>query len=232
MTEMTAAAQSASGQETVARVPLGADTVEAVVRRQLAKALGGKRGTVEAAAPTAAFAIAWMTTHELEPALGVSIGAAVLLLAARLAQRQTLQFVLTSMIGIAVAAFFALRSGKAEDAFLPGIMYNAMVAALMIFSIIVRWPLIGFLIGSVTGDPTGWRRDPAIVRLCTRLTWLFVLPNAIRVAVQWPIYLTGNVGLLAAAKIALGWPLFVGALALMLAVLARGHTPVEVRNQG
>jgi hypothetical protein len=230
MTEVTAAAQP-GGQETAARDPLGVDTVEAVVRRQLTKALGGKRGTVEAAVPTAAFAIAWMATHQLELALGVSIGAAVVLLAARLVQRQTLQFVLTSMIGIAVAAFFALRSGKAEDAFLPGIMYNAVVAAAVIFSIIVRWPFIGFLIGSVTGDPTGWRKDPAIVRLCTRLTWLFVLPNVIRVAVQWPIYLTGNVGLLAAAKIALGWPLFVGALALMLAVLARGHTPVETPKQ-
>jgi hypothetical protein len=207
------------------------DTVEAVVRRQLAKALGGKRGTVEAAVPTAAFAIAWMATRQLELALGVSIGAAVVLLVARLVQRQTLQFVLTSMIGIAVAALFALRSGKAEDAFLPGIMYNAAVAAVVILSIVVRWPFIGFLIGSVTGDPTGWRKDPAIVRLCTRLTWLFVLPNVIRVAVQWPIYLTGNVGLLAAAKIALGWPLFVGALALMLAVLARGHTPVEAPRQ-
>ncbi len=230
MTEVTAAAQPGS-QGTAARDPLGVDTVEAVVRRQLTKALGGKRGTVEAAVPTAAFAIAWMATHQLELALGVSIGAAVVLLAARLVQRQTLQFVLTSMIGIAVAAFFALRSGKAEDAFLPGIMYNAVVAAAVIFSIIVRWPFIGFLIGSVTGDPTGWRKDPAIVRLCTKLTWLFVLPNVIRVAVQWPIYLTGNVGLLAAAKIALGWPLFVGALALMLAVLARGHTPVETPKQ-
>ena len=230
MTKVTAAAQPGS-HETAARDPLGVDTVEAVVRRQLTKALGGKRGTVEAAVPTAAFAIAWMATHQLELALGVSIGAAVVLLAARLVQRQTLQFVLTSMIGIAVAAFFALRSGKAEDAFLPGIMYNAVVAAAVIFSIIVRWPFIGFLIGSVTGDPTGWRKDPAILRLCTRLTWLFVLPNVIRVAVQWPIYLTGNVGLLAAAKIALGWPLFVGALALMLAVLARGHTPVETPKQ-
>ena len=230
MTEVTAGAQPGS-QEAAARAPLGVDTVEAVVRRQLSKALGGIRGTVEAAVPTAAFAIVWMATRQLELALGVSIGAAAVLLAARLVQRQTLQFVLTSMIGIAVAAFFALRSGKAEDAFLPGIMYNAVVAAAVIFSIIVRWPFIGFLIGSVTGDPTGWRKDPAIVRLCTRLTWLFVLPNVIRVAVQWPIYLTGNVGLLAAAKIALGWPLFVGALALMLAVLARGHTPVETPKQ-
>ena len=230
MTEVTAGAQPGS-QEAAARAPLGVDTVEAIVRRQLAKALGGIRGTVEAAVPTAAFAIVWMATRQLELALGVSIGAAAVLLAARLVQRQTLQFVLTSMIGIAVAAFFALRSGKAEDAFLPGIMYNAVVAAVVIFSIIVRWPFIGFLIGSVTGDPTGWRKDPAIVRLCTRLTWLFVLPNVIRVAVQWPIYLTGNVGLLAAAKIALGWPLFVGALALMLAVLARGHTPIETPKQ-
>jgi Protein of unknown function (DUF3159) len=205
---------------------IGVETVEAVVRRQLAKAFGGRRGAVEAAVPTATFAVAWALTHELRLALGVGIGSAALLLIARLVQRQTPQFVLNSLIGIGIAAIFALRSGRAEDAFLPGIMYNALVAVVLLLSIAVRWPFIGFLLGSVTGDPTGWRKDPATVKLCTKLTWLFVLPNVIRVAVQWPIYLTGNVGLLAAAKIALGWPLFVGALALMLAVLARGHTPV------
>jgi Protein of unknown function (DUF3159) len=216
-------------RSTPATQPIGVDTVEAIVRQQLGKALGGKRGSIEAAVPTATFALAWVVTHQLPLALGLSVGAAVGLLAARLVQRQTTQFVMNSLFGIGIAAIFALRSGRAEDAFLPGILYNAVVAAALLLSIAVRWPLIGFLLGSVTGDPTSWRKDPAIVKLCTKLTWLFVLPNVIRVAIQWPIYLTGNVGLLAAAKIALGWPLFLGAFTLMLAVLARGQTPVAAQ---
>jgi Protein of unknown function (DUF3159) len=216
-------------RSTPATQPIGVDTVEAIVRQQLGKALGGKRGSIEAAVPTATFALAWVVTHQLPLALGLSVGAAVGLLAARLVQRQTTQFVMNSLFGIGIAAIFALRSGRAEDAFLPGILYNAVVAAALLLSIAVRWPLIGFLLGSVTGDPTSWRKDPAILKLCTKLTWLFVLPNVIRVAIQWPIYLTGNVGLLAAAKIALGWPLFLGAFTLMLAVLARGQTPVAAQ---
>lgn len=204
-------------------------TVEDAVRAQLSKALGGVRGVIEAAVPTAGFTIAWIVTEQLKLSLGIGAGMAVVLLIARLAQKQTPQFVLNSLFGIAIAAFFALRSGKAEDAFLPGILYNAAYAAGMLVSILVRWPVVGFIIGSVTGDPTGWRRDPGIVRLCSRLTWLLMAPCVLRVLVQYPLYLAGQVGWLGASKIALGWPLQVAALALMGALLARGRTPIQQR---
>ncbi|MFI0484724.1 DUF3159 domain-containing protein [Actinomadura sp. 9N215] len=205
------------------------DTVEAAVRAQLTKALGGVRGMIEAAVPTIAFTGTYVVSDEIKLAVGAGVGAAVLLLAVRIAQRSNPQFVLNSLVGIAVAAFFALRSGKAEDAFLPGILLNAGYAAAMIFSIAVRWPIVGFIIGTVTGDPTAWRRDPGIVRLCSKLTWLLVLPCAARVAVQYPIYLADGdqSGLLGAAKIAMGWPLQVAALAAMVWLLARGRTPIE-----
>ena len=38
-----------------------ADTVEAVVRQQLSKALGGRRGMAEAAVPTILFTVTWLT---------------------------------------------------------------------------------------------------------------------------------------------------------------------------
>ena len=204
-----------------------ATTVEEVVRGHLSKALGGRRGMVESAVPTVGFTVTYVLSHALKPSLAVGVAAAVLLLGARVAQRQSPQFVLNSLFGIGIAAFFALRSGKAEDAFLPGIAYNAVYAGVLIISILVRWPLVGFLVGSVTGDPTGWRRDPGIVRLCSRLTWLFVVPCLLRVAVQYPLYLSGHVGWLGATKIAMGWPLQVAGLAAMVWVLARGHTPIE-----
>ncbi|MCD0451979.1 DUF3159 domain-containing protein [Actinocorallia sp. API 0066] len=201
-------------------------TVEAAVRAQLAKALGGARGIVEGAVPTILFTVLWLVTHELKLSLGIAVGAAVLLTVARLVQRSTVQFVFNSLVGIGIAAFFALRTGRAEDAFLPGIIYNAFYSLILIGSIIARWPVVGFIIGSVTGESTEWRRDPAIVRLCSKLTWLLVLPCVVRVVVQYPLYLAGMVGWLGTAKIALGWPLQVASFAAMIWVLARGRTPL------
>ncbi|WP_283137958.1 DUF3159 domain-containing protein [Rhizohabitans arisaemae] len=241
MTESVAGAGAASGQgpgkpgqatESPEEKVLAHDTVETVVRAQLAKALGGVRGIVEAAVPTLMFAGSWLLTKDLKLSLIIGAAGALVLLAVRIVQRSTPQFVINSLIGIAIAAFFALRSGRAEDAFLPGILYNAAYAAGLTLSILVRWPLMGFLIGSVTGDPTGWRSDPGIVKLCSKLTWLLAIPCFLRVLVQYPIYLAAGPGweagvaILAGAKIALGWPLQVAAFGAMAWLLARGRTPI------
>ena len=183
------------------------ETVEAVVRRQLATALGGRRGMVEAAVPTIAFTILWLTTRELPLALGVSLGAAALLLVVRLVQRSTPQFVLNAMFGIGIGWVFvriaASRGGDADDQalayFLPGLLYNAGYAAIFAVTCLVGWPVVGFMVGSVTGDPTAWHQDKQVVRLCTRLTWLLALPCALRVVVQAPIWLAAHSDTIAAS---------------------------------
>jgi hypothetical protein len=96
--------------------------------------------------------------------------------------------------------------------------------------VLVRWPVLGLIIGSATGDLTGWRRQPEMVRLCTKLTLLLVVPNIVRLAVQLPLYLAGKVGWLAAMKLALGWPLYIAALAVMAWVLAKGRTPLRAED--
>ena len=201
-------------------------TVEEVIRHKLSQALGGKRGMAEGAIPTVGFTLTYILSKELKLALAVGAVLAVAALVVRIVQKQPVQFVVNAMVGIAIAAVFALRSGKAEDVFLPGIIYNAAYAALMTVSILVRWPVVGLMIGSVTGDLSGWRSNAGIVKLCSRLTWLLVLPCAIRVAVQYPLYLAGEVGWLGATKIALGWPLQIAALSAMAVLLARGRTPL------
>lgn len=219
-------------------------TVEEVVRGQLAKALGGRRGMLEAAVPTAVFTVMFLSTHALRTSVAVAVGCAVVLLVVRLAQRTTTQFVVNSLFGIGIGALFAWRAarggGDANDQalayFLPGILYNLGYSVVMVLTILVRWPLVGFMVGSVTGDPTGWRADRATVRLCSRLTWLLVLPCVIRVAVQGPVYLAGRngwwdedsaVAVLGIAKLAMGWPLQLAALAGMVWLLSRNKTPVN-----
>jgi len=223
--------------------PTTTATVEEVVRGQLAKALGGRRGMLEAAVPTAVFTVLFLTTHALRTSVLVAVGCAVVLLVVRLVQRTTPQFVVNSLFGIGIGALFAWRAarggGDANDQalayFLPGILYNLGYSVVMVLTILVRWPVVGFLVGSVTGDPTGWRSDRGVVRLCSQLTWLLVLPCLVRVAVQAPIWLAGHngwwkqesaVAALGVAKLAMGWPLQIAALAAMVWLLSRNKTPV------
>ncbi|MFE1079322.1 DUF3159 domain-containing protein [Nocardiopsis alba] len=210
-------------------------TVEALVRAKLAEALGGKRGMVEAAVPTLAFTISYIVLSELKLSIMLGVGAALLLGVVRLLQRSSVQYVVTSLFGIGIAALFAMRSGNASDAFLPGIIYNAVYAVVLSLSVLVRWPAIGLMIGPFIGnkeDFTSWRANPAVVKLASRLTWLLVLPCVIRVLVQYPLWLADSNGwfdafaLLGLSKVAMGWPLQVAAFAGMVWVLARGRTPL------
>jgi hypothetical protein len=226
----------------------GVETVEAVVRRQLATALGGRRGMVEAAVPTIAFTLLWITTRELVLALTVSLATAAVLLVVRLVQRSTLQFVLNAIFGIGIGWVFvriaASRGGDADAQalayFLPGILYNTVYAALFVITCLIGWPLVGFMVGSVTGDPTVWHQDKQVVRLCTKLTLLLALPCALRVVVQAPIWLAAHadtisastaVGVLGVLKIAMGWPLQLACLAGMVWLLGRNHTPVSYAGE-
>jgi hypothetical protein len=229
-------------------MPAAEETVEAVVRAQLARALGGRRGMLEAAVPTILFTVSFLTTKDLQRSLVVSVSAAFLLLVVRLVQRSSAQFVLNSLFGIGIGAFFAWRSaqggGDENDQalayFLPGIIYNAVYAVAITLSVLVRWPVVGFMVGSVAGDPTAWRRDPQIVRLCSHLSWLLVLPCVVRVAVQLPLYGAGSSGgmdpeaavaALGFSKILMGWPLQLAALAAMVWLLARDRTPVVATEE-
>jgi hypothetical protein len=203
---------------------------------------------VEAALPTLTFTVVWLVTRHLPLALGASVAVAVVELAARLWQRQTVKFCVNALVGIAIGWLFvqlaASRGGSADDQalayFVPGLLYNAGYAVAMGLTCLTGWPLVGFMIGSVTGDPTAWHQDRQVVRLCSRLTWLLVLPCAVRAVVQGPIWLAGHSGSLSAdtavaalgvLKIVMGWPLQLAALGAMSWLLGRNHTPWQGAEQ-
>ncbi|MGN7247062.1 DUF3159 domain-containing protein [Janibacter anophelis] len=208
-------------------------TVEALIRHRLGEALGGLRGSLEAAAPMLVFVIAWSITKDRTISLGSAAALTVLLALARLVQRQTLQFVLGSVIATGLAAFFALRSGEAEDAFLPGILTSCAYLVGTVLSVILRWPVIGIMVGFAdqaavaAGDPFRWRRNAAAVKVCSRLTLVLIAVYAIRVGIMGPLYLADNVAGLTVTKVVLGWPLWAGAVAIMGAMLLKGHTPID-----
>ncbi|MFM6851017.1 MAG: DUF3159 domain-containing protein [Terrabacter sp.] len=208
------------------------ETVEELLRDKLSEAIGGWRGAVETAVPVLAFTIAWMLTQDLRTTLLVSGGCVVLLLVLRLVQRQDPKFIAYAAVGVAISAFFALRSGKAEDAFLPGMLQNAGLLVVFLVTILTRWPLFGFVVGlaepeAFAKDPVWWRKHAGIVTVAVRLTWVLVSLNVVRLAIMVPLYLAEQVGALGVAKVVLGFPAYLLAVTAMGAILLRGHTPID-----
>ena len=216
-------------EEVVAPAPT---TVEELILRRLSDALGGLRGSLETTGPMLAFVVVWAVTADRVLSLGAAGALFAVLLLARLAARQTVQFVLSGVVATAIAAFFALRTGRAEDAFLPGILTSLAYGVASVISIVARYPLVGFMVGAADpaareGDFLRWRRNPAAVTVCSRLTLVLVAIYAIRVGVMGPLYLADNVAGLTISKVLLGWPLWAGAVAVMGAMLLRGRTPID-----
>ena len=178
--------------------------VEEFVRYQLSQSLGGARGMIESALPFIAFTIAWVAARQLYPAIAAAV-----------------------IIPTVIAVLIATRTGRAQDIFLPGILYNGALAVISLLTVAIRKPLVGFIIGAAVGDPTGWTRDRGLVRMTSKLTLVLAVPYITRFVIQLPLFLGGQVVLLGIAKVVLGWPMLIAALTVIGFMLSKGKTPME-----
>lgn len=226
------------------RQHVGVDTVEAVVRRQMAESLGGRRGMLEAGLPGLAFTAAWLIAQDIGLALIAGAALAAVALVLRLVQRSTIQYVANAVVGIAIGWLVVHiarnMGGSQEDQalafFVPGVVITGVYTVVLVASCLARWPAIGFMVGSVAGDPLEWHQNRQIVSLCTRLTWLFLAPGAILALVEGIVILLGYGGVmhkdaavlvLGIIRLGVGWPLRLLAWGGMVWMLARNATPLE-----
>jgi hypothetical protein len=176
----------------------------------LAEAVGGPLGMAETALPAVAFVVAYTATgSNTNVSAGVAVGLALALTVARLVRRESPRHALSGLFGVALAAFIAAKSGKAENFFLPGLLLNAAYASAFLISIAVRWPLVGVVVTKLDGEDNAWRSDPVRMRAFRRASWLWVAMFSARLLVQLPLYLAGAVVALGVARTAMGLPIFV-----------------------
>lgn len=188
----------------------------------VADAIGGPVGMAETTIPGVAFVAAYgISGSNTDVAAGVAVGLALVLSVLRLARHQSPRHALFGLAGVALAAFVARSSGRAENFYLPGLLANAAYATAFVGSVVVRWPLVGVIVSQLDGEGSGWRADPVRVRAFTRATWLWAGMFALRLGVQLPLYLAGTVIALGIARTAMSVPLFAVALWLTW-LLVRG----------
>ncbi|WP_127502683.1 DUF3159 domain-containing protein [Actinoplanes solisilvae] len=188
----------------------------------LSTLLNGRRAALDATLPAAGFVIGWLAAGQsIWAGAGVAVASALGVSIYRLRRGEKPRAVLIGLLGVCVAALIALRTGRAEDFFLIQLFSNAASALAWAVSIVIRWPLLGLVVGGVLGQRTRWRRDPALLRSYSRASWVWVLQYVVRVAVFLPLYAAGQVFALGVARVALTWPLVAACLAVSWWVIRR-----------
>ncbi|GAY10847.1 DUF3159 domain-containing protein [Pseudonocardia sp. N23] len=188
--------------------------------------MGGVSGVVYSSVPVAVFIVVNILAS-LKPALFAAVGAGVAIAIVRIVRKEKLQPVVSALIGVAVCAFIANRSGQARDFYLPGLLLSAALGLACLVSVIARWPLAGVIWHGINGDGQGWRSDRRMLRAYMLATGLWALVFAARVVVQGWLYNVDEANWLGIARLLMGYPLMgVALLGTVLAVRwARRGTP-------
>ena len=202
------------------------DALRESVRQQLLAGIGGWTGALITAIPTTVFIVVNVTTSSLRSAIYAAVGSAVLLTGYRLARRQPVQQALSGLLGVAIAALIAARTGQARDYFLFGIVTSFLYAVPFAISVLLRRPLVGLLWEFLDPTPVAdadppWYRRRALLLAYTWATLAGTVVFLARGIVQATLYHQNATGWLAFARIAMGYPLFVLAVGFSFWVVNR-----------
>lgn len=176
---------------------------------------GGPRDWVDQALPPIAFVIG-NAIGKLDVGIRSAIGALVLVVIVRLIRRETLRHAFSGVIGVLLAVAIAKRTGEAKNFFLPGIVINGVYAFAFLFSALIRKPLVGIIMKLFLEKPAQWHAHPVVRRAMTEATIGWGLVSVLRVVVQESLRRLDATGWLAVTKIAMGWPLYLLALAVTM----------------
>ena len=177
-------------------------------RDKVLAAFGGKKGLIDSGIPSIIFLITFNVKHDLHTALYASVAVSILLTIIRLAKRDTVQHAFSGLIGALICAWFANRTGNPSDVFLPKLLTNLAYGSAYLIANLAGWPVLGLMLGPILGENLLWRKDPVRKAAYLRAGWLWVGMFFTRIAVQYPIYRSGNVNLLGTINLAMGYPLF------------------------
>ena len=178
-------------------------------RDKVLAAFGGKKGLIDSGIPAVIFLAVFNITDRLNTALSASIAISAILTIFRLVRRDTIQHALSGFIGVLICAWFANRTGNASDLYIPKLLTNLGYGTLYLIGNLAGWPILGLMLGPILGENLKWRNHPERKRAYILASWLWVAMFFTRIAVQYPIYRSGNVNLLGTVNLAMGYPLFI-----------------------
>lgn len=210
--------------------PTPAEQQRGVLQQEktLLEQMGGVVGLVSSTIPVLVFIVVNALTS-LQPAIWAAMGGAVAIAIWRLLRKEPLQPAISGVLGVAVCAFIAYRTGSAKGFFLFGIWTSLLYGGIFLISALVRWPLAGVAWSVLNGSGFAWRENRKLLLGYDLATAAWTIVFLARFVVQHWLYNSNETGWLAVARIAMGYPLT--ALALLVTVWAIRRERVFTREQ-
>lgn len=212
-----------SQRERTGIAALGESSTQGAGAHPLLRAMGGALGITETVVPGLVFLIVYSATGFPQGmpwlALWLSVAVAAGFTIWRLVRRQPVTQAIAGLLAVGGSAALALWSNRPENNFLIGIFTNAGYGVAFLLSVLVGWPLVGVVVGFARQEGTKWRTIRHHRRVYTGVTMMWVGMFALRLLVEVPLFLSGDVAALAVTKLALGLPLYVPVLAMSWLVI-------------
>jgi Protein of unknown function (DUF3159) len=198
--------------------------------QSLMASIGGFQGLIEASLPGFLYVLTFALSQDKIISVSV-VAVAVLVLATRhIIKKRPLGQLIGSLVGIGLAIYLTMRpDGNAGDFYVKDFWTNAIYGSVLLFSVIVRYPVIGLIVSVFTSDKQ-WRKNRRKLRFFDLVTLLWVGLFATRLLVEVPLYLAGQVVILGFVKLVLGLPFYLTMIWISWLLLRRVITAGEDGN--
>lgn len=193
---MTESTDAVDGRDETQLDDTRPDEVAEVVPHPFVTLLGGVRGALETVLPPLVFVTVYLAlggtgSRALGWAVGTAIALALVFTIWRLLEHKHPARAVGSMLLVVVSGYIAGRTGSAADFFWPRVLLNAASGLAFVVANLVRWPLIGVILGPLAGTRMRWRKDPDLLRAYSLASWPWALLNFIR-ALLLLFFIDGN----------------------------------------
>lgn len=183
------------------------------VKDEVRMFLSGK--TVDALFPSLVYFIT-NSFFGLEIAVIASLSVAGFFTVKRLINKETILYALSAIVGVGIAAGFALVADSASNYYIPSLINSAVSFIVTVISVLIGRPLAALVSHVSRGWTFKWfmRKDikPAYREVSIAWAILFL----IRFMIQWQLYQSGDVTTLGWASFVLGLPATIFVLILTL----------------
>lgn len=177
--------------------------------KSLLASVGGIQGFVEATVPGLVYVLSFAIWQDLTLSVVLVSIAMVVLTIRHFVAKRPISALIGPIVGIALAIYLARRpEGQPKDFYLTGFWTNAAYGSALLLSVLVRFPLIGVLVGFLTNQGLSWRKSKRKLNFFNLVTLLWVGLFGTRLAVQLPMYLADDVVALGFTRIVMGTPYF------------------------
>ncbi|MFC9688240.1 DUF3159 domain-containing protein [Kribbella sp. NPDC056951] len=169
-------------------------------------AMGGWRTVIEAVVSRALFFVVYLLTDDVLVSAAVAVGGVLVLAVLRVRTDGKYWQAGVALGVVGFSALLAGTTGQGANFYLPDLVRAAAMGTAFLLSMLVRFPLIGIVVGVALGERLAWRKNRCQQQRYQLCTGVFVVKSAIILALLGPLYHAGNVAPLGVAATLLGAP--------------------------